>query len=592
MKNKTLNTIILLLVSYLAFSQNVSLYSQFNGRYDYTAIGNTLNPIENSFFGGNCTILQSSSANLNLLPSQNIVAAYLYWAGSGTGDFDIELNGTPLTADRTFLTTFTAGRFFFSAFKDVTNIVQTQGNGNYTFSGLDISTYLTNPTYCNSGTTFGGWAITIIYQDDSLPLNQLNVYDGMQRVPDSLTIVLDNLNVLDNVGAKIGFVAWEGDSALAVNEQLTINGNVIGNPPLNPTNNAFNGTNSFTGATDMFNMDIDFYNIQNNINIGDTTATITLTSGQDFVMINNVITVLNSQLPDASVNILNQTTDCTNQNINLDFELANVNSTAILPANTEVSIYIDGILAANTQTLNDIPIGGNEFQSITISIPNNISDTPEILIVVDENNLVTEINENNNETNKLIDIVQIPNIITLDTLTECKIGGILVNEFDLMSHIQSLLGNVTTSDFYTSLSDLENNLSAISTPDNYSPLNDEETIFFSITNTPCIQVYQFDIKIVTCSPTIPSGFSPNNDPTNSYFNIIGLYGVFDNHVLKIFNRLGTLIFVGDKDTKWDGRANRGIGNHGSLVPVGTYYYVLDLRTEGYENLVGWVYVNY
>ena len=46
-----------------------------------------------------------------------------------------------------------------------------------------------------------------------------------------------------------------------------INGNLIANPPLNPENNAFNGTNSFTGASDLYNMDLDVYNIQNNIHI-------------------------------------------------------------------------------------------------------------------------------------------------------------------------------------------------------------------------------------------------------------------------------------------------------------------------------------
>jgi hypothetical protein len=63
--------------------------------------------------------------------------------------------------------------------------------------------------------------------------------------------------------------------------------------------NAFNGTNSFTGST-LYNMDLDVYNIQNN-NIGDTSAQIQLTSGQDFVMINAIVTKLNSQLPDATL---------------------------------------------------------------------------------------------------------------------------------------------------------------------------------------------------------------------------------------------------------------------------------------------------
>jgi hypothetical protein len=40
-----------------------------------------------------------------------------------------------------------------------------------------------------------------------------------------------------------------------------------------------------TGSNTLYNMDLDVYNIQNNIKIGDTSAKIQLTSGQDFVMI-------------------------------------------------------------------------------------------------------------------------------------------------------------------------------------------------------------------------------------------------------------------------------------------------------------------
>jgi hypothetical protein len=85
---------------------------------------------------------------------------------------------------------------------------------------------------------------------------------------------------------------------------LRVNGNPLSNPPLNPVNNAFNGTNSFTGSNTLYNMDLDVYNIQNNIKIGDTSAKIQLTSGQDFVMINSIVTKLNSQLPDATIAII------------------------------------------------------------------------------------------------------------------------------------------------------------------------------------------------------------------------------------------------------------------------------------------------
>src|SRR5210317_1334336 len=130
-----------------------------------------------------------------------------------------------------------------------------------------------------------------LFMRTSLFLNQVNVFDGMDSVSqgdNEITTTLDNLYVLDNIGAKIGFLAWEGDTALANNETLLINGNLISNPPLNPEDNAFNGTNSFTNSSELFNMDIDFYNIEENINPGDTSATITLTSDQDLVMVNNI----------------------------------------------------------------------------------------------------------------------------------------------------------------------------------------------------------------------------------------------------------------------------------------------------------------
>ena len=65
-----------------SFAQSIALYEQHNGRFDYTAIGNTLNLIENGAYF-ECSILQGSEAELNMPSGQSIMAAYLYWAGSG-----------------------------------------------------------------------------------------------------------------------------------------------------------------------------------------------------------------------------------------------------------------------------------------------------------------------------------------------------------------------------------------------------------------------------------------------------------------------------------------------------------------------------
>ena len=315
-----------LILATKGLGQSIALYEQHNGRFDYTAIGNTLNIVENGALL-DCSILSGSTAELNLSSGQIVEAAYLYWAGSGTGDFEVNLKSTPIMPERTFSYALDSNRVFFAAFTDVTDLVQNFGNGLYSLSDLeqiDIS-----EDYCSTGTNFAGWAIVIIYQDDSLPLNQINVYDGLEAVPEAITIELNNLNVMDVVGAKIGFIAWEGDSSLAVNESLRMNGFLLSNPPLNPETNAFNGTNSFTGGTDLYNMDIDFYPIENTINVGDTSASIELTSGQDLVMVNSIVTVLNSQLPDASIQQTETAeTSCFSRIIELEYTISNFNATS------------------------------------------------------------------------------------------------------------------------------------------------------------------------------------------------------------------------------------------------------------------------
>jgi len=381
------------------------MYEQFNGRYDFTFVGNTLNTHPNTGDDTPCEILTSSSASLNLNRTDTILKAYLYWAGSGTGDYNVKLNGNEIEASRRFpvIANNTDGiaRPFFSAFADVTNLVQTTGNANYTLSDLDLTGLINMDTlpmdnmYCTNGTNFGGWVIIVVYENSNLPLNQLNLYDGLQFVPSVVNISLVSLNVIDNIGAKIGFVAWEGDEPLDSNESLRINGNRLSNN-LNPPGNAFNGTNSVTGSTSLYNMDLDIYDIQNNINIGDETADIQLTSSADFVMINAIITKLNSQLPDATIVVDNIAKECESRLLDINYTVRNVNSTDVLPAGTSVGIYLNGDLIATTHTIAAIPIGGSESGTITITIPASYGRNFELLFWVDNVRRVTETNENNN----------------------------------------------------------------------------------------------------------------------------------------------------------------------------------------------------
>ena len=588
-----------------AYGQDIDLYQQFNGRYSYTAIGNTLNQAENNLVQTFCETLPSSSATLNLAPSQNILAAFMYWAGSGPGDTNVSLNGQSLDADETFNVTYEDPNFgdliYFSCFKEITDIIQATGNGVYTLSDLDISSVLTNNIgYCRNRTNFAGWSIFVIYEESSLPLNQVSVYHGLEiinRNVQSLNITLDNLNVLDNDGAKIGFLAWEGDNALNIQESLVFNGNALQSLPLNPATNAFNGTNSFSGSNLSYNMDLDVYDIENFINIGDTSATIRLTTAADLIIINNVVTVLNSQLPDATIQADNIRLACDNLNIEVDYTVYNTNSTDVLPGNVPIAFYADGALIGNSVTVDPIPIGGSESGTINLSLPEGISNPFTLTMVVDDllNGLGTipETNESNNTTVTQVTLLTSPVITDLPDIVLCDIGNNTA-EFDLTVNEHLLnLGTNTLAYYYTE-PDAQAQVNEIIPPTAVTNTTDPQTVYLRVDNTECFQIAEFDLRTRNCPPWVPQGFSPDGDGINDLFEIPGLQTIFEDYELKIYNRYGTLIYEGGSELGlWNGRSNRGIGNVGALLPVGTYYYVLHLNDPDYDKpLVGWVYMNY
>ena len=600
----------LLYIPFFALGQDVELYQQFNGRYDYVAIGNTLNQFENNLQDF-CEILPSSQATLNLESSDNIIAAYLYWAGSGDGDNSITLNNITVNSDLTYNVPFNSGPYgilsYFSCFADITDIVLSQGNTVYELSDLDISTTLQDSIgYCENRTNFAGWSIYVIYENPLLPLNQINLFQGLEiinRNINEINIVLENLNVIDNENAKIGFLAWEGDNALNYGETLSINGNVLSNPPLNLPNNAFNGTNTFTNSNTLYNMDLDVYDIQNNIQIGDTSATITLTTGgfdaggdfqADLIIINNMITVLNSQLPDATITLDSHFENCEKE-LELNYTVYNSNATDFLPANTPIAFYAGNQLIGQSFTQNDIPIGGFENGSIVLTIPAGITDFIDLKLVVDDdgsqNGIITETDETNNFYEQQIELLPLPTISILPTVIECN-EGFDSAVFNLIEAVSDNIDPSTIISFYENIEDLENDINELSFPEEYSNISNPQTIYLKVEEDPCYTFYQFDIMVENCPPYVPQGFSPNGDNKNDWFNIQGLYDIFLNHELIIYNRYGIIVFEGNNSKPWDGHSNKGLNNIGNLMPVGTYFYILYLNDPNYEPLQGWVYLNY
>ncbi len=80
---------------------------------------------------------------------------------------------------------------------------------------------------------------------------------------------------------------------------------------------------------------------------------------------------------------------------------------------------------------------------------------------------------------------------------------------------------------------------------------------------------------------VPNTFTPNGDGINDILTIDGL-DTYKQSILTIFNRNGQQVFQSLAYPKpWDGTRN------GKSIPIGTYYYVIDLK-NGSKVLSGWV----
>ncbi len=502
-----LKGILVFLISFTAFSQPIAEFQQFNGQYDFTAVGNTLNASPNP-----CGLLASSSAELNLEPTQTLVSAHLYWAAPWTdgigGDFNVTLNGTPVVASRDFhLSTILSGfnLNFFGAYADVTAIVSATGNGTYTFSDLDVDMNATGA--CGNGTDFGGWAMYIIYEDPALLQNQISLFDGFEFVSSTnttLDITLTGIDVASDELSKIGFLAWEGDATIANGESLLIEGALISDPPLNPADNAFNSTNSYTGSAESYNMDLDFYDLEGIITPGNTTIEINLTSNQDFVLVHNVITSVNSELPDATIEVDNVDLTCDSRDIEVDYTVYNINSTDIIPPGIPIAFYADGTLVGNSSTIAIIPINGSESGTVTLTIPLGIPNDFTLTAVVDDigdgTGILAETNELNNDFDIDVTLIENPVAGPVDTIIVCDLNDDGFATFFLPVAEPQLVGaqpDITVT-YYENLDDAENAVNEILNPNAYVNIDTPfQTIFVRLENdiTGCFTTSSFLIEV-------------------------------------------------------------------------------------------------
>ncbi len=117
-----------------------------------------------------------------------------------------------------------------------------------------------------------------------------------------------------------------------------------------------------------------------------------------------------------------------------------------------------------------------------------------------------------------------------------------------------------------------------------------------VTFSPCYvcggETISESAELIISELFIPNAFSPDGDGINDTWNIRGGLYNYPNNNLVIFNRWGLKVYEADGyNNNWDG-TNKGNTNSGndSKLPVGTYYYVLDLNGNGKNVKKGFIYL--
>jgi MSHA biogenesis protein MshQ len=292
-----------LLAAAPGFAQTpVALYRSYAGNIQFTGTAGTFRTAPNSGPGANpCAVGANATATLSGIPAgATVVAAHLYWAGSGaTTDANVTFAGPfgttgGVTADRTFTETYTTGGNtfrFFSGYEDVGALVT--GNGNYTLSNLTVTnTNVAGASYCTSQAVVAGWNLVVVYSRASEPLRVVNVSDGFQAFRGAQLAIIDTnfqAPASGTIDSFVSHVTWEGDTenSSAFNgqtENLRFQGTAL-TDALNPLNNQFNSASNIIGSATTWGVDFDRYNVSSLVAPGQTSATTTYSSGGDLVLL-------------------------------------------------------------------------------------------------------------------------------------------------------------------------------------------------------------------------------------------------------------------------------------------------------------------
>jgi len=297
--------------SAVAQTAPITRYVRHIGNMNFVATGGSLRSQPNT--GNACSVNATSAANVTGVPGgATIVAAYLYWGGSGGAvDSNVTLNAAGVAASRTFTTVFNNGGTNFPYFGGFANVTsQVTGNGAFTFGGLTVNT---GAPHCGSAAVVSGWGLVVVYSSPAEPLRAINVFDGLEFFRGSaVTLFPDGFRVpASPINGRIAVVSWEGDPGNSTplngfSESLTFNGatlddgiNVAGSDPLVQP---YDGTVNTLGVATSYGVDVDTFTVDPFISQGQTSATTVYSAGGDLVLLTaQIVSVTSEPFVDLSI---------------------------------------------------------------------------------------------------------------------------------------------------------------------------------------------------------------------------------------------------------------------------------------------------
>lgn len=194
-------------------------------------------------------------------------------------------------------------------------------------------------------------------------------------------------------------------------------------------------------------------------------------------------------------------------------------------------------------------------------------------------------------------IVNAPPVIgAVMDITECDdspIDGAI--SFDFSTNDAAVLNGRSSADFDITYHTTQVDADAGTAPINTNTVVSAGLVYVRMVSnvTGCYNTSSFELIVETCEVVVPQGFSPNNDGVNDTFSIPGL-DQFSNFELKVFNRLGSVVYEtrASNYVEFAGIPNTGLNAGDGLLPTGTYFYVIKFNDASAEDIASWVYINY